>query len=104
MFHEWADVAYMMHAGNLTELPVGIRHQGELSSRPGIAAGAPKAEEETMEQIAQALCQICFVDGWEERYRAGWNKLLVSSWGKAYLKHCMHSSIFLRHAWMAATP
>jgi hypothetical protein len=79
----------MMHAGAARELPVGIRHQGELSSRPG-SAGAPKAEEETMEQIALEVCKICFVDGWEERYKAGWNKLLVSSWGKSRLKHRMH--------------
>jgi hypothetical protein len=29
-------------------------------------AGAPKAEEETMEQIAKEVCKTCCGEGWEE--------------------------------------
>jgi hypothetical protein len=77
-------VSDALSAGASQQWPVGIRHHRELCSRSGNACD-PKSEEETMEHIARELCKICCGNSWEERYATGWNKLLVSIWGKLVL-------------------
>jgi hypothetical protein len=66
-----------VHAGKSLEWPVGIRHHGETSSRRGSTRMA-KSLEETMEQIAKAVCKICWAAGWEKHYEAGLAKIRVS--------------------------
>jgi hypothetical protein len=64
----------MLHAGTRLQWPVGIRHHGETSSRRGSPPTA-KTEEETMDQIAKKVCEICLGDGWEKQYEAGLDRL-----------------------------
>jgi hypothetical protein len=87
----------MVHAGNSRVWPVGIRHQGELSSRPG-KIHAAKSLEETMEHIAQELSKICCGESWEQQCGAGLYKLWVSCRRKVTCsKHCMHHSMYSCH-------
>jgi hypothetical protein len=66
----------MLHAGTQLQWPVGIRHHRETSSRLGYS-NAAKSLEETMDEIAKAVCRLCLGGSWKKRYEAGLRRLRI---------------------------